>query len=506
MSQPNQKIGLAILAIGWLALLALSLSPVVGRAAEDNSRFFSETNHTVSGKFLDYWNTNGSLATFGFPITDAEPETDPETGKTFLTQWFQRNRFELHPENAGTNYEVLLGLLGKDLRRTALKLDPDFTQAQPLPDSLFFKETQHNLGSYFAAYWTNQGGLERFGYPISELKAALDPQTGQVFKTQWFERARFEYHPENDKPYDVLLGLLGNQIKTPKGPVEFAWHYLLSGAPNAIARDPRPASNLLYVADRDNSQVLVYNQNMELQRRVGEPGNANGQFTNPQAVQVDRQGFVYVVDGPRDNLPDQNYRVQKFDPNGNFLLAFGGYGSEPGQFRTPRSLAISPTGAIYVADATKGVQIFDSSGNFSGYLAPTGLADGQLQQPTGLAIDGNGNTYLSENLQEIPNSSGGNRVSLFDVNGVYKGRLSFPKNDFIQALTTGSNNTLYVATSKGIYTYNPGDPKARLLFKTGDKEVAGLVNMPTGLAVDAAYNLYIADAGCNCLQKFTQPG
>jgi hypothetical protein len=51
-------------------------------------------------------------------------ELDPETGKTFLTQWFERSRFELHPENAGTRYEVLLGLLGKDLRREALAVDP----------------------------------------------------------------------------------------------------------------------------------------------------------------------------------------------------------------------------------------------------------------------------------------------------------------------------------------------------------------------------------------------
>jgi hypothetical protein len=29
---------------------------------------------------------------------------------------------------------------------------------------------------------------------------------------QYFERARFEYHPENQPPYDVLLGLLGRQL------------------------------------------------------------------------------------------------------------------------------------------------------------------------------------------------------------------------------------------------------------------------------------------------------
>jgi hypothetical protein len=36
---------------------------------------------------------------------------------------------------------------------------------------------------------------------------------GQEYTVQWFERARFEHHPENDPPYDVLLGLLGVEMR-----------------------------------------------------------------------------------------------------------------------------------------------------------------------------------------------------------------------------------------------------------------------------------------------------
>jgi hypothetical protein len=35
---------------------------------------------------------------------------------------------------------------------------------------------------------------------------------GRMYLTQWFERARFEYHPENAAPYDVLLGRLGSAL------------------------------------------------------------------------------------------------------------------------------------------------------------------------------------------------------------------------------------------------------------------------------------------------------
>ena len=71
--------------------------------------YFPETQHTLSGKFLDYWQQNGGLALFGYPIS--EPVV--ENGVT--VQYFQRNRFELHPDQAGTPYEVQLGLLGRDL-------------------------------------------------------------------------------------------------------------------------------------------------------------------------------------------------------------------------------------------------------------------------------------------------------------------------------------------------------------------------------------------------------
>ncbi|NWJ49182.1 MAG: hypothetical protein HXX08_25270, partial [Chloroflexi bacterium] len=138
--------------------------------AAEGSRFFPETKHTVSGKFLDYWNSNGGLPTYGYPITDAQMETDPETGKTFLTQWFERHRLELHPENAGTKFEVLTGLLGKEINRTKLTTEPDFQKATQLYDPTFskdqqwyFTETGHNLRFGFLKYWQDNGGLERFG-------------------------------------------------------------------------------------------------------------------------------------------------------------------------------------------------------------------------------------------------------------------------------------------------------------------------------------------------------
>ncbi len=55
--------------------------------------------------------------------------------------------------------------------------------------------------------------LALFGYPISEEFSATEPAPeGQAIPIQYFERARFEWHPENPEPYKVLLGHLGREV------------------------------------------------------------------------------------------------------------------------------------------------------------------------------------------------------------------------------------------------------------------------------------------------------
>src|SRR4051812_41638383 len=77
----------------------------------DGSQTFPETGKTVTGLFLDYWNTHGGLAQQGFPISDVMSEVSDLDGKTYTVQYFERAVFEYHPENAPP-YNVLLSQLG----------------------------------------------------------------------------------------------------------------------------------------------------------------------------------------------------------------------------------------------------------------------------------------------------------------------------------------------------------------------------------------------------------
>jgi hypothetical protein len=86
-------------------------------APASTSIYFSPTGHAVSGAFLDYWQKNGGLARFGYPISEPHEET-LTGGQTLTIQYFERARFELHssPAETGTNSAssplVMLGLVG----------------------------------------------------------------------------------------------------------------------------------------------------------------------------------------------------------------------------------------------------------------------------------------------------------------------------------------------------------------------------------------------------------
>ena len=216
-----------------LCIMFVALALLAGvlpgrRAAAQAGACFPETNQCIQDRFRQYWEQNGGLPVFGFPITAAANETNRDTGQTYLTQWFQRNRFELHTENAAP-YDVLLGRLGDDRLRQQGRDWQTFPKAQPAADH-YFRESGHAIDNVpFWTYWSTHGlefdgrpgtsaaeSLALFGLPISE-PAMETNASGDNVLTQWFERARFEYHPNNPDPFKVLLGLLGDEVRSGSG-------------------------------------------------------------------------------------------------------------------------------------------------------------------------------------------------------------------------------------------------------------------------------------------------
>ena len=173
-----------------------------------DGRLFAETGHRVSGAFLRYWTAHGGLRQFGFPISGVVVEPEFGSGKPRLVQYFERNRFEYFPEATDPAYEVQLGRLGDELLgRNGVDWKTLPRAPGSSPDCLAFPETGHQICPPFRDYWERNGGLSLYGMPLT---SAYDENGLTV---QYFERNRFEHHPENaGTPYDVQLGLLGRDL------------------------------------------------------------------------------------------------------------------------------------------------------------------------------------------------------------------------------------------------------------------------------------------------------
>ena len=222
---------LTLLLIGMVLSIAVPSRPALASTAE---RCFAETGFCISGRIRQYWESNGGLPVFGFPKSAQGPMVIE--GKTFQAQNFERNRLELHPENAAP-YDVLLGRLGAlnmvsvfnaETSDVIEKIDYNtisFTNGGLLKDSnscKWFEQTRQFVCNEFLNYWKSHGlqldgkpgfteaeSLALFGLPLSYRFTTTLEGTPRV--VQIFERARFELHEDKPEPYRVLLGLLGNQ-------------------------------------------------------------------------------------------------------------------------------------------------------------------------------------------------------------------------------------------------------------------------------------------------------
>lgn len=186
------------------------------KPATNDRLYFLESGHTLGGAFRAYWERNGGVARLGYPISEELVENNPLDGQQRTVQYFERAVLEYHAEKEGTPDTVMLASVG--LWVTQGRDFPRAAPAKSAPDRWYFAETGHIVKEAFLRYWQGQGGLAMFGYPISEELPEINPGDGKVYTVQYFERARFEWHPTfAGTPDEVQLGLIGKQaLEMPK--------------------------------------------------------------------------------------------------------------------------------------------------------------------------------------------------------------------------------------------------------------------------------------------------
>ncbi|HWY97701.1 MAG TPA: hypothetical protein VNY36_01340, partial [Bacteroidia bacterium] len=198
----------------------------------------------------------------------------------------------------------------------------------------------------------------------------------------------------------------------------------------------------------------------------------------PFSVAVDGSGNIYVAD-------HNNNRVRMINTSGIISTIAGtghtGYFGDGGQatvaeLNGPSGLALDASGNLYISDGgnncirkvnTSGIiSTYAGNGNY-GYKGDGGLANlAELYNPEGLAIDNSGNLYIAD---------------------VYNYRVR---------MVNKSTGIISTIAGDGNATYN-GD---------GINSTSAELNVPTGLAIDGAGNIYIADQGNNRIRMINTSG
>jgi len=124
----------------------------------------------------------------------------------------------------------------------------------------------------------------------------------------------------------------------------------------------------IWTTDQETQQVLKFDLSGKIQLILGRKNSAGtGWFENgyqltlfnaPSDVALDSDNNIYVADGG-------NFRIVKFDADGNLLKVWGSKGVEEGLFNFPHSLIIDDKDIIYVTDRQNArIQIFNDEGDF----------------------------------------------------------------------------------------------------------------------------------------------
>ncbi len=197
-------------------------------------------------------------------------------------------------------------------------------------------------------------------------------------------------------------------IDSHSGKVMASWGADLFIMPHGLEVDK---DDNVWVTDVALHQVFKFGPDKKLLMTLGEarvPGDDTHHFFLPTDVAVAEDGSFYVSDGYG------NSRVVKFAEDGTYLLEWGTFGTEPGAFNTPHGIDLDHEGNVYVADRENNrIQKFDPDGNFIGLWQNTNPS----QQLYSVALDNpNGHLFGIDYMIVADTIVKGSDIFRFDLN------------------------------------------------------------------------------------------
>ena len=242
-----------------------------------------------------------------------------------------------------------------------------------------------------------------------------------------------------------------------------------------------------------------------------------GVMVTPHGIAVDRQGNVWIADFAGNKNGTKGHQVHKFSPKGEKLMSLGVAGkpgNADGQFNQPNAVVVGPEGSIYVADghdaqgmitakavadgiargATSRISKFSPDGKFIKSWGKIGFRHGEFRTPHALKFDSKGRLWVADR--------GNHRIEIFDQNGTWlESRYMFsrPSGIFIKG------ETVYVIDSESGPYNHPNWRDGVRIGPVGEDRVTGFIppfdredrgyqgTMGEGVAVDADGNVFAAE-------------
>ena len=250
-----------------------------------------------------------------------------------------------------------------------------------------------------------------------------------------------------------------------------------------------------------------------------------GMFVWPHGLHVDRDGNVWVADARTAN-PEELKKfpgaqgkgsvVVKFSPEGTVLMTLGTAGvagDPPDRLTDPTDVLTAPNGDIYVAESHTNVEdpnlvgrisVFDKTGKFIKTIGRMGTGPGEFRTPHAIEFDSQGRLIVADRHNH--------RIQILDTDGKYLGE--YKEFSRVSGLAIDSNDTIYAADSESTATRHPGWLKGIRIGSLTDGKVTIFIPphqtdnpagaMGEGIAVDAAGNLYTAEANLGGVTKYVK--
>ena len=277
--------------------------------------------------------------------------------------------------------------------------------------------------------------------------------------------------------------------------------------PVAVALD---AAGALYVADQRNSRLRMITASGVISTILGDgtAGAGDGQLNSPAGVAVANSGALYIAD-------QNNDRIQEIAGGNVVTLAGTGVPGFNGDGLPPTATQLFSPGAMALSDGT--LYFVDTGNTRLRALSPQGaVASVTKIAARGVGVDRSGNVYVTDaSLHQVV------RIDLAGHTAVLAGT-GTPgfggDGGAAGAAQLNSPTGLAVDPQGNLYIADTGNQRIRLIGQDGIiRTIAGtgaagfdgdggaaltaVLNAPTGLAVDAAGNIWIADTGNNRIRK-----